>query len=127
MERLRKAKTIPTLPKDLVKPTIITGLEAIGRSQDIDKLQMFVQSLTQLNYQDRLNAGEVINRIANALSIDTQGLIKTEEEIQAAMQQAQQAQMMQQAIGPGINQMGNIATKAMELNAPTDPQLAPQG
>jgi hypothetical protein len=127
MERLRKAKTIPTLPKDLVKPTIITGLEAIGRSQDLDKLQMFVQSLTQLNYQDRLNAGEVINRIANALSIDTQGLIKTEEEIQAAMQQAQQAQMMQQAIGPGINQMGNIATKAMELNAPTDPQLAPQG
>jgi hypothetical protein len=123
LDRLRKQKRIPSLPKDLVKPVIITGLEAIGRSQDLDKLQMFVQSLTQLQYQDRLNANEVIARIANALSIDTKDLVKTQEQIDAEQAQAQEAAMMQQMAPNAVNQVGNLATKAMELNAPEAPQI----
>jgi hypothetical protein len=45
------------------------------------------------------------------LGIETDGLIKSDEEIQAAMQQAQQQEMMMKlgapAVGPAINAMAN--------------------
>jgi hypothetical protein len=58
-----------------------------------------------------VNVGDYFKRRATALGIETDGLIKSDEEIQAAMQQAQQQEMMMKlgapAVGPAINAMAN--------------------
>ena len=46
-----------------------------------------------------VNVSEYLERRASALGIETDGLIRSQEEIQAEMQQAQQMQMMQK-LGP---------------------------
>ena len=54
-----------------------------------------------------VNVSDYFKRRATALGIETEGLIKTEEEIQQAMQAAQQQEMMmklgQPAVAPAIN------------------------
>jgi len=92
LDRLQKSKKIPKLPKGIVKPTIMTGMEAIGRGQDLERLTMFAQTVTQLGAQSRLNLGEAINRVGAALGVDTNGLIKSEAQIQQEQQQAMQQQ-----------------------------------
>ena len=46
-----------------------------------------------------VNVSDYLERRASALGIETDGLIRSQEEIEAQMQQAQQMQMMQQ-LGP---------------------------
>ena len=42
IRQMTKAKKLPALPKDLVKPAITTGVEALGRGNDQQKLQIFI-------------------------------------------------------------------------------------
>jgi len=55
--------------------------------------------------QQYVNLQDYIKRRATALGIETDGLIKSQEQIAQEQQQAMQAQMMQQA-GPGAIQEG---------------------
>jgi hypothetical protein len=103
MDRLQKARKLPKLPKKFVAPTIITGVEALARGNDLQRLDFFLQGMTQTVGPEVIgqfvHMREYIKRRATALGIDLQGLIKTEEELQAEMQQAQQQQAIQQ-FGP---------------------------
>jgi len=101
LQRLVKAKKMPSFPKDTVKPQIVTGIEALGRGQDLNKLSQFLQYLGPLGPEaimQNLNLDDYIDRLGASLGIDTGGLIKTPEQKQMEAQQAQeqQQQMMQQ-------------------------------
>ena len=48
MKRMSQSNEIPQLPKDSVAPTIITGIEALGRGNDLQKLREFVMEIGQL-------------------------------------------------------------------------------
>ena len=115
MKRMSQTKEIPSLPKGSVKPTIITGIEALGRGNDLQKLREFIAefvNLAQVNPQivQTLNPGDLIKRIATGLGIETEGLIKSEEQMQQEMM-AQQDQMMQQG-------MAQAAQEAAVKSAP---------
>jgi hypothetical protein len=103
MSVMNKKKSLPKLPKDIVNPVIITGVEALGRGHDLQKLDMFLQGATQVVGPDavaqHVNVSEYFSRRATALGIKTQGLIKSVEEIQGEQQQAQQMQMTEK-LGP---------------------------
>ena len=103
MDRLTKSRKLPKLPKKFVAPTIITGVEALARGNDLQRLDFFLQGMTQTIGPDAIgqfvNLREYIKRRATALGIDLAGLIKTEEELAAEAQQAQQQQAIQQ-FGP---------------------------
>ena len=112
---LTKAKKLPKLPENIVKPTIVTGMEALGRGHDLRKLDLFIQGMTQALGPDVLqqyvNLQDYIKRRATALGIETEGLIKTEEQIAQEMQQMQLQQVAMQA-GPnavqeGVKALGN--------------------
>jgi hypothetical protein len=111
MARMGKEGRLPKLPKDIVKPTIVTGVEALGRGNDLQKLDLFLAGANQIvgpqAVAEYVNVSDYFKRRATALGIETEGLIKTEEEIQQAMQQAQQQEMMmklgQPAVAPAIN------------------------
>ena len=94
---LQQEGKMPRLPKDTVKPTVVTGIEALGRGQDLNKLATFLQYLQPLGAEviaSEMNLNDYIDRLAASLGIDTSGLIKSAE--QKAQEQAQQQQMMQQ-------------------------------
>ena len=110
MDRMSKDKRLPKLPKDIVKPTIVTGVEALGRGNDLQRLDLFLaEPIVVVGPQavnQYLNVSDYFKRRATALGIETEGLIKTEEEIQQAMTQQQQEMMMKlgsPAVAPAIN------------------------
>lgn len=88
---------IPNFPEGVLKPQIVTGMQAIGRDMDLSKLERFIQSISQVGdvAYEHINWPDVIDRIAAGSGLDTEGLIKTQEQLQAE-QQAKQAQMMQE-------------------------------
>lgn len=104
--QMRKAKKLPALPNDTVKLAIITGIEALGRNHDLEKLRVFLEFLQPLGpdvIQTYVNIDEYCTRVGTGLAINTKGLVKTTKEIQEAQQQDQMAQMMQQ-LGPTMFQ-----------------------
>ena len=101
LARLTKQGKMPKFPKNTVKPEIVTGVEALGRGQDLNKLATFLQYLQPLGQQiiaQEMNIGDYIDRLGASLGIDTSGLIKTSEEKQMEKQMVEQQrqQMMQQ-------------------------------
>jgi hypothetical protein len=117
---LNKNKRIPKVPKDVVNPVIITGVEALGRGNDLQKLDMFLAGAAQVvgagAVAQYVNVAEYFSRRATSLGIKTAGLVKTAEELQAEQQQAMQAQqqetMMKSMGGAGVkavsDQISNI-------------------
>lgn len=111
IDRLTKKKKLPALPEGIAKPTIVTGLEALGRGHDLTKYDMFLRALQPLGpevLQSEMNVGDYITRIGTALGIDLDGLIKTEEQKKADQQAAAQAQ--QSAL---MGDMAKAATPAL--------------
>jgi len=93
---LRSQKLLPELPKDIVKPKIIVGLEALARSTDRIRLLQFLSDLASTLGQQALaqyiNLDDLIKKFAVSNNIDTAGLLKSPEQIQ----QEQQANQLQQ-------------------------------
>lgn len=105
MSNMRKRGLLPELPKG-VTITITTGFEALGRGHDLAKLREFrdeVVAMAQAVQQPDLaelyiGMSNYFTRVANAIGLDTDGLVPTEEEIKAAQEQkAQMAQMTELA------------------------------
>jgi hypothetical protein len=120
---LEKKKVIPEMPDEALSPSITTGIEALGRGHDLDKLDMFVKGMADIVPPDLLaqyvNFPDYMTRRATALGIKTDGLIKTQEQVQQeqmAQQQAQQQAMMQQ-------QMAQSGGKVAEKMAPQGPTM----
>ena len=102
---LQRNKELPKIPKDVVKPQIIAGVNAIGRGQDQESLVMFAQTLAQTMGPEImakfLDPGEYVKRLAAAQGIDVLNLVKTPEtmaqESEKQQQQAQQQMLLKQA------------------------------
>lgn len=102
---LERRNKIAPLPKDLVKPIITTGLEALGRGHDIARIRAFLEDLQILGDQlfQRLNIETLIKRVATARSVDTSDLIYTDEQMKTQQRNNMLAQLTQGA-GPGVIQ-----------------------
>ena len=113
MHTLTQSKEIPELPKSLVRPTIVAGINALGRGQDREALMSFITTIAQTMGPEALaqflNADEAIKRLAAAQGIDMLNLVKTNEERQAEQEQAMQAQQMQSL----TDQAGKLANAPM--------------
>jgi hypothetical protein len=99
--QMEKKKALPPLPKDSIRPKIVTGLEALGRSSDLQRLNTFVNQLQPFADQlmTYLNLEEYVKRVGTSLGVEMDGLIKSQEQI-AQEQQAMQEQMMIQQNSP---------------------------
>jgi hypothetical protein len=125
---LQRSKQIPNIPKDLVRPQIVAGVNALGRGQDREALTQFIQTIAQTMGPEALaqyiNPDEAIKRLAAAQGIDVLNLVKTQQQLKQEQQQAQQAQMMQSL----TDQAGQMAgaplmdpTKNATMAAATQP------
>jgi len=110
---LQRSKELPQLPKGIVFPTIIAGLEGIGRGQDRESLMMFLQTISQALGPEAMaryiDPEEAVKRLAAAQGIDTLKLVKTENQRQQEMQKLQMANMTNSLMG----QAGQLAKAPM--------------
>ena len=118
IEKLVKQKRLPKLPKELVEPTVTTGIDALSRQSDLGKLDRLVAGLRDVYGPDALasetNVSDYVKRRAAALGIDPDGLIKSPEQKQAEAEQRMQQQMMLQTAPNMVNQAGAMMQKGME-------------
>lgn len=124
LKQLQATSKIPDLPQEAIEPAVSTGLEALGRGQDLEKLNMVIGAWAQLAplAQDPdLNMRNIKQRIASAAGIDVTGILMTLEE-----KQQQEAQMMQQqAMMSGAQSLGGAAGQmAMQDPAMMQDQMA---
>ncbi len=102
MAQMSKKKKLPKLPQEIIQPMVVTGLEALGRGNDLNKLILFIQQLAQVPEAIQyLNIGDFVKRVGTALGIDMSGLIKSAEEIVRLQQQATLMNMGQATL-PGV-------------------------
>ena len=131
VERMSATRRLPKLPKKIVKPVIVTGIEALGRGNDLNKLDLFVagvgQSLGPQAVAQYINIDVYLSRRATAIGIDVEGLIKTPEQLAAEKQQAQMMQMTSELGPSGIKSITDLAMAAKQQpqsadTAPEQPQ-----
>jgi len=110
---LQRNGQLPKIPKEFVRPQIVAGVNALGRGQDRESLANFMGTIAQTLGPEALmkyiNPSEVIKRLAAAQGIDALNLIKSEQQLQEEMQQAQQDQIGQSL----VSQAGQIAKAPM--------------
>jgi len=102
---LSREGQLPKYPKNLVAPTIVAGINALGRGQDRESLTAFITTIAQTLGPEAMmrfiNADEAIKRLAAAQGIDVLNLVKSvddqQAEAEAEQQQAMDMQMMQSA------------------------------
>ena len=121
----QKTGDIPSIPKCMVKPIIVAGINSLGRGQDVQALGSFLQTIAQTMGPEAIttyiNPEEVIKRLAAAQGIDVLNLVKSMQEVQEEQQQAAAAQAEQAAIE------GTPALMKSPLMDPTkNPQLLQQ-
>ena len=94
LNQFQKTGKIPRLPKDIVKPTIVAGVNALGRGQDRESLGQFLQVVSTTMgpeaVQKYINPEEVIKRLAASSGIDVLNLVTSMQEIQQEQQAVQQ-------------------------------------
>ena len=76
---------------DAVDVDVLTGLDALGRSQEGQKMDNFMMRVSQLQLNHWIKDNEVLGRYATFDGINTVGLIKTSDEVKTEQQQAQEA------------------------------------
>lgn len=126
LKNLQKQKKIPKLPDD-VRPTIVVGVDAIGRAAELEKLDTMLAGMGQLFGPETLgsmiNVDEYLRRRATALGVQTDGLVKTPEQMQQEQQQAMMQQAMQQAAMSGGKTGGEeVARAAVQAQQQQQPQ-----
>ena len=122
---MRRSGQLPSYPKNLVRPTIVAGINALGRGQDRESLTNFITTIAQTlgpeGMMQHLNADEFIKRLAAAQGIDVLNLVKSmeqqQQEQQSAMEQQRELEMTKQA----------AAMQSAPINDPSkNPALANQ-
>lgn len=129
MHYLRKKRRIPPLPKGAVKPVIVTGMEALGRGQDLARLDEFINGIPQGIAQQsaaRLNVGDYLTRRATALGLDQKGLVKTDAQVQEESAAQAQSQMQQTLLDKGTAPAIKMAADAMNQGAAAPAGTAPE-
>ena len=102
---LQRTNELPKLPKELIRPAIVAGVNALGRGQDREALTMFMQTVAGTIGPEMMmkfiNPLEAIKRLAAAQGIDVLNLVKTEEQVgedkEQNMQEMQQKILLEQA------------------------------
>ena len=122
---LQRSNQIPRLPKDVVRPKIVAGINSLGRGQDNESLTRFMSTIAQTLGPEALtqyiDPSEAIKRLAAAQGIDVLNLVKTQEQLAQEKQQIQQDQVQQSL----VDQTGQLAGTPL-MDPAKNPDIADQ-
>lgn len=113
-----KKNALPDLIRDKnVKLTVTTGLEALGRSSDLNKLVTFLDIMTKIAPALQQLGGKVekvANDVAASLNLDIEGMFYSEEERQQQAQAVQQQELLKTVAPNAVNKYGDMLLKQQE-------------
>lgn len=116
MKVLAQRGALPQLSNQDINLTITTGLEALGRGHDLNKVVQFTRLLKEVFGEEqatlRLNTQWVIEKIASSMGIDAKEAVASEEDVAAELNRRQMASLAEK-VAPGVAQE---ATKAQVNN-----------
>ncbi len=127
ISRVMKLETadgsLPVMPGGSLTIQIVAGLEALGRSHELVRLDSFVSNIGQTfgpeNVSKYINVRNYLARRATALALETKDLLNTQEQIDANELAAQQTEVGK-TVGPElVKQMGNNAAASASAPQPT--------
>jgi hypothetical protein len=125
LETMARKKKLPKVPKEFIRPMIITGIDALGRGNDLVKLDALLAGVAQIFgpqvIAQYIEPSEYLARRAAALGIDTTGLIKSPDHMVMDNNRASAMNLVEK-LGPSV--IGQ-AGKAMEMGM-LQPQSGPQ-
>jgi hypothetical protein len=125
---MQKRGKMRKLPSGLVRPVVITGLDALGRGHELQKLDAFVQGIGQTLGPEAiaqyLNVSGFMAARAAALGLDVAGIVKDPQQVQQEMAQQQQQQMQQQ-MAPELLKAGTTLGVAGMKGQPQQQQPQP--
>lgn len=101
MEQLKASKILPNLPDKTLNLIITTGLEALGRSQEQNKIRTLAMELSEVFGPQvtatYLSPSEYAKRTGTNLGIDTKGLVYTDAQVQQSQQAANTSEALKNA------------------------------
>ena len=124
--QMRRDNLIPTKAEELIDTTLVTGLEAIRRAQDLQKLNLVMELISKNPaIAARIDEEAVIMRVFSLTGIDPTPFFKTDEELEAERQAEAQARLAEEAGRKAIEVTGNVAEQQQQAPQQAPPQ-APQ-
>ena len=122
---LQRSNQIPRLPKDVVRPKIVAGINSLGRGQDNESLTRFIQTVAQTLGPEALvkyiDPSEAIKRLAAAQGIDVLNLVRTSDQLQQLKDELQ----TDSANKSLVDQAGQLAGTPL-MDPTKNPELADQ-
>lgn len=100
--------SLPTISEQFatIEPTVITGVDALGRGHDFANLSQALQVLAQFpDIMQMINQQNLAMRIFTSAQIDATGLVKSPEQVA----KEQQAMMEQYAAQQGVDAQAQMA------------------
>lgn len=118
MDRLIRLKRIPALDSKTVKPQITTGLEALGRGHELNRLvtwsRTVKEALGEQYFAELVEGTDYARRAGVSIGIEMKGLVKSAEDV-AAKRQADMEQAQASAVAPHAMKMATaVATTSMK-------------
>jgi hypothetical protein len=122
--QMEKTGKLKPLPKETVKVVIITGLEALGRSHDLTKLNAFMQEMEPVKEEmiRRINFNNYADRAASGTGVDIKGLFMTDDEYADMQAKETQQAVMTEAMKSGA---GTQVAKGMMDRMPASGAMVP--
>lgn len=114
-DNLQKSGKLPKLPKGTIKPTIVTGFEALGRDAEANKMALFLQKSNEIFGPEVMaqytNVSNVLKRFGTGFGLDIKDIIKDDEQVQEEQEEKQRLQTAQVALEklgpPGVKVVGD--------------------
>jgi hypothetical protein len=106
---MEMAGDLDRIPEEAgVKPTIVTGFEALGRGHELNRIRGLFADIANTFGPEILHRyvklGDALKKFANGHNVDIEDLFKTDDEVQEEVQQERQqamaAQIAANAAGP---------------------------
>ena len=119
LERDNKFDPLPESIREEVNISAATGLDALGRDQDLQRLLTFTQIISQFGEQalSRIDIGTLIKEVARNQRINAPGLVKSDEKIEQEQAALQRTAIVEQATSKAIETGGNIVEQAATTQA----------
>ena len=116
---MQKQKRIAPFPKG-VEPEIVTGIDALGRGQDVNSLTTFATTVFKLMPEAAMqfiNAKGYLKTLAAAMGVDDSVVLKSDEQLKQEQAQAAEAkkdEMLKAALPQAVNAGGKILQDQMK-------------
>jgi hypothetical protein len=128
-----ESKSLPKVPTDVVNIEVVTGIDALGQTTEAQQLKDLATAGQQAfpqQWEKNADANNYLTRMAAAIGLKPDGLIKKSQQVaqedEQAQQQAMQQEMLSKGTGPAITGLSQMATQGGGEGGGLDPAALQQ-